>query len=167
MITVQEVVFNHLRDALKIRDRDQIFIHHNWDMRNDLIDPLIVVSVLDHQFLRIIVRDETVDLEAAIPRTLLEHNIYEPVSKKSRNKWRKKNIKPNIFTAQFSRCNIVTIALCEPRSIHKIEYCCNNIITTMACSLRRGYYGLDLKEGITKDFDLISNALAHYTMKHT
>lgn len=169
MVTVQRVVFDHLLKVLKIRDRGQIFVHDCWGMRySDCA--LIVVSFLNHQFLRVVVNDETVELQASIPKDLLNNEIYEPVSKNNRDKWRKKNIKHNIFAfLQFklSERNTAIIALCEPRSIHKIEYCCNNIITTMTYSIRRGYYGLCLKEGITKDFNLISNALTNYTTKHT
>ena len=170
-------MFDHLRDVLKIRDRVQIFIHHHWDY--SLVNmPFIVAMATNHPFLKIKISNEIVVLESRIPENIPKFDQLgflkpAPKNKKNRNKWRREHINSPEFNKVINgcynmrplQCDTTTLYLCDPKSIHRIEYYCNKIITKMI-SLLTCSYGLRLKEGVSHDFDLISYALNEYSIRH-
>lgn len=162
MVTVQDVVYDHILQMLTVRDRDQILIHASGD--------IIVASVAAYPFMRIVFAPERVHIAALIPRAIpvdegcLTAMHVEPVPRniKNRKKWRRRINATKIY-GPLPACPHIVFDLCDPFSIHAIEYMSNHIITTMIYLLsRRKRVSLRLRNGISHDLNLIEKARAAF-----
>ena len=180
MMTIQETIHKHMYKALQIRDRGPIFIHTNHNPPHtvcNLHTPTAIIATISKSiFMRILINNQCAVIETTIPSSLtycwVGRSSLPLVPNKSRKKWRNLNFNLICLVYWYSYTNTswvshtMTIDLLEPDSIRKLEYCSNNIITTMLGLLNKQHYGYVLKPDVKHDFDLVQHAVCRFNKTH-
>lgn len=172
IMNVDYVLYEHLMNNLKIRDKGPIIVSGNNTIK------LISVSVADHPFMKIgpigAVRNTPpnhISILAGVPMAIPQADTYgnivsprllanAPNSISRRRKWKKEH-QLSCNTREVLGGELISIDLCEPSSIKVIEFYSNYIITLMRSIIIANRSGIRLRYGIYHSYNLVKAATEH------